>query len=105
MGCIAPAAPPSSRNDNVMKAIIKFLQEARTELAKVNWPDRKTVINLTLVVIGVSLLFAIFIGLVDYVFTGGVKWLTSFSQSTGQATAPNVNISNVETSPSNTSNQ
>ncbi len=81
----------------MFKAIIKFLQEARTELAKVNWPDRKTVINLTLVVIGVSLLFAIFIGLVDYLLTGGVKWLTSFSNSTGQATTSNIDISNVET--------
>jgi len=68
-----------------MKAIIKFIQEARTELAKVSWPDRKTVINLTLTVIGVSLVFAVFIASVDYVFTEGIKLLTNFAPATSSS--------------------
>lgn len=79
-----------------MKAIVKFLQEAKTELAKVSWPDQRTVINLTLAVIGISLLFALFIGVVDYAFTEGVKWLTSFSASTTQVSTPTIDVSDIE---------
>lgn len=81
-----------------MKAIIKFLQEARTELMKVSWPTRKTVTNLTLVVIAVSLLFALFIGVVDYVFTESVKLLTSLSSltETSQVSTPSIDIGDIE---------
>lgn len=64
-----------------MKTIIKFILEAKTELMKVNWPTRKTVINLTLTVIAVSVVFALFISGVDYMFTQGIKLLTTFSSA------------------------
>ncbi len=70
---------------------------------KVSWPTRKTVTNLTLVVIVVSLLFALFIGAVDYVFTEGVKLLTSLSSptATSQVSTPSVDIGDIETSSGN----
>jgi preprotein translocase SecE subunit len=80
----------------MFKTIIKFVSEARIELAKVTWPTRQTVINLTLVVIGVSLLFTLFIGGVDAVMTTGVKYLTAtaarLSGPSQQVTAPPVNL-------------
>lgn len=60
----------------MFKAIAKFIHEARVELAKVTWPTRQAAINLTLIVVGVSLLFMLYIALVDYGLTTGIKWLT-----------------------------
>lgn len=48
---------------------ISFLQESRQELGRVNWPTRQETIKLTLVVIGMSLLVAMFLGALDFAFT------------------------------------
>lgn len=48
--------------------LIQFLREAKAELLKVNWPSKKQTINYTLLVIGVSIAVAIFLGSLDYFF-------------------------------------
>jgi len=53
--------------------IITFLKEVKVELKKVNWPTRKQAIKYTLIVIGVSLVVAIFLGGLDFIFI----WLIS----------------------------
>jgi len=49
-----------------MDKIITFLKEVRVELAKVSWPTRKQTVLYTLVVIGISLFMAVFLGLLDF---------------------------------------
>ena len=49
--------------------ITTFLREAKEELLKVNWPSRQQTINYTLIVIGISIAVAIFLGGLDYVFS------------------------------------
>lgn len=51
-----------------MNKIIAFLKEAKAELLKVNWPSRVQARNYTLIVIGISIAVAIFLGSLDYVF-------------------------------------
>ena len=51
-----------------MKKIIQFFKEAKVELSKVNWPSKKETINYTLVVIGISIGTALFLGGLDYFF-------------------------------------
>jgi len=51
-----------------MKRIIQFLKEARAELKRVSWPTRKELIGSTTLVIVVSVLFGLFLGLLDVVF-------------------------------------
>lgn len=51
-----------------MNRILIFFKEARIELKKVNWPTKKQTINYTLLVIGVSLAVAAFLGGLDYLF-------------------------------------
>jgi len=46
--------------------ITQFLKEVKVELAKVSWPTRNQTILYTLVVIGISLFFAAFLGLLDF---------------------------------------
>lgn len=49
--------------------IITFLNEVRLEMKKVNWPTRHETVRYTLLVIGVSLSVAIFLGGIDFLFT------------------------------------
>lgn len=56
---------------------IKFFQEVKTELSKVSWPNRQTVLKLTLVVIGVSVVVAIYLGGLDIIFAKAVETILS----------------------------
>jgi preprotein translocase subunit SecE len=49
--------------------ITTFLKEVRLEMKKVNWPSREETIKYTLIVIGVSLAVAIYLGGLDYIFS------------------------------------
>ncbi len=46
-----------------------FLKEVKTELSKVDWPNRQQTIRLTLIVISVSVVTALFLGGFDFLFT------------------------------------
>ncbi len=54
---------------NLLDKIITFLKEARVELKKVNWPTKQETIKHTLIIIGISLGVAIFLGGLDFIFT------------------------------------
>lgn len=56
---------------------INFLKEVKTELAKVTWPNRATVLKLTAVVIGVSVVVAAYLGGLDYIFTKAMEYILS----------------------------
>jgi len=45
-----------------------FLQEAKQEFKRINWPSRQETIRYTLFVIGFSLVVAVFLGLLDFIF-------------------------------------
>jgi len=49
--------------------IIKFVKEAREELKKVSWPNRKTTVRYTVIVIASSVAAGLIIGGVDYLLT------------------------------------
>ena len=51
-----------------MNKITTFVKEARVELRKVNWPTREQTIKYTALVVGLSLVVAIFLGALDYFF-------------------------------------
>ncbi|MFH1193028.1 MAG: preprotein translocase subunit SecE [Candidatus Jorgensenbacteria bacterium] len=45
-----------------------FLQESRQELRRVNWPTREETMRYTMFVIALSLGFAVFLGVLDFIF-------------------------------------
>lgn len=47
----------------------QFLNEAKQELKKVTWPTKQQTMTSTWVVLGVTFVLAIFLGLVDLVFS------------------------------------
>ena len=52
-----------------MRAIITFLQEAKVELSRVNWPTQKEIIRYTLLVVIISIVVALFLGALDFLFS------------------------------------
>ncbi|MFH1367402.1 MAG: preprotein translocase subunit SecE [Patescibacteria group bacterium] len=53
--------------------ITSYLKESKEELKKVSWPTRAQTTKNTLIVIGVSVGVAIFLGFVDYLLSIGLK--------------------------------
>lgn len=49
--------------------IANFLKEVRLEMKKVDWPTKEETIRKTLIVIGISIVVAIFLGAIDFIFT------------------------------------
>jgi len=46
-----------------------YFQESLAELRRVNWPTRKEVINLTLVVVIFSIIVMVYLGILDGIFS------------------------------------
>jgi preprotein translocase subunit SecE len=55
-----------------MKNLIRYLKESRLELKKVVWPSREEVLSSTKVVLISTAIFAIVLGLVDFLLVKGV---------------------------------
>ena len=51
-----------------LNGLITFFQEVRLEARRVNWPTRKEVLQNALLVIGITLVTALFLGGVDFIF-------------------------------------
>jgi len=54
--------------------IAKFLSDVKSEMAKVSWPTRPELLNSTMIVAVVSVLFTIFIFSADYI----LSWIMRF---------------------------
>ena len=51
-----------------ISGLMSFFQEVRLEARRVNWPTRKEVLQNALLVIGITLVTAIFLGGIDFIF-------------------------------------
>ncbi|HAM88617.1 MAG: Protein translocase subunit secE/sec61 gamma [Candidatus Falkowbacteria bacterium GW2011_GWC2_38_22] len=58
-----------------MSKLIKYIKDSIEEMKKVTWPTKKETKNYTLLVIGISLGVAIFLGALDFLFTKGFELL------------------------------
>ncbi len=56
-------------------ALVRYLKETRAEVRKVSWPTREEAINLTLIVLAVTIAMAIFLGAVDFIFQNLIRLL------------------------------
>ncbi len=55
-----------------MRKLIRYLKESRLELKKVVWPSREEVLSSTKVVLISTAIFAVVLGLVDFLLVQGV---------------------------------
>ena len=58
-------AKASAKKEN---AIVRYFKETRAELRKVNWPTRRQALNLTLIVMGVTVFMSVLLGVIDWLF-------------------------------------
>jgi len=49
--------------------IVQYIKESKSEMKKVTWPTKKETVKHTMIVIGVSLGVAVFLGALDYIFS------------------------------------
>jgi len=56
----------------MLEKIKKYLKETSAELRKMTWPTKEELIGSTTVTVIVSLVVAIFIGIVDRILTFGI---------------------------------
>ena len=52
----------------MVSRLTSYFRESRLEFTRVNWPTRQETIRLTGMVIALSLIFAVFLGLLDMLF-------------------------------------
>ena len=55
--------------------MVAYLKASIEEMKKVTWPTRKETYNYTLLVIAISLGVALFLGILDFIFTKGLEYL------------------------------
>lgn len=53
----------------------QFTEDVQVEMRRVTWPDREQLRNATAVVLVFVVILAIVIGLMDTVFSGGVRFI------------------------------
>ena len=56
-----------------MNKIKTYILESIEEMKKVTWPTKKETYHYTLLIIGISLGIALFLGALDYLFNLGIK--------------------------------
>ena len=56
-----------------MQKIKKFFIEVKKELFKVSWPSRDEILGSTIIVLTVSVILAVFVGLIDLMFANVIK--------------------------------
>ncbi len=65
-----PVQPKKEKGESAVSRITgktgQFLRDAKTELKKVKWPTRKELLASTAVVIVLTILIALYLGLVDF---------------------------------------
>ncbi len=57
----------------MFKKLKKFIDEVKVEMAKVTWPTHQELVNSTIIVVIVSLLFTVYIFLADLIISQVMK--------------------------------
>ncbi|MFH1522773.1 MAG: preprotein translocase subunit SecE [Patescibacteria group bacterium] len=52
-----------------MNKLINYIKASVEEMKKVTWPTKKETYNYTLLIIGISIAVATFLGALDYIFS------------------------------------
>ena len=59
----------------MLKRITHFFRESYEEFKRVSWPTRQETVRYTLFIIGFSIVLALFLGLLDFIFSRGLETL------------------------------
>jgi preprotein translocase subunit SecE len=82
-----------------MQQVLRFLKEVKTEFGNISWPKKDSLIQLTFVVISISLIISLILGGFDYLFTQSFNLLIRPSSTAAPITLPTVAAPQVTLSP------
>jgi len=60
-----------------MSKMKEYFNEIKAELKHVNWPTKNQTISYTLIVVGLSIIVAYFLGVFDFIFSRGLEKIIS----------------------------
>ncbi len=60
---------------NAMMRVRNYVTNVRTEIGRVNWPSRKEVVSLTVLIIFLAVVLGIYLGLADLIITQILRFL------------------------------
>jgi preprotein translocase subunit SecE len=58
-----------------MNAVVNFFREVRAEFKNISWPKKETLLELSIVVISISVIISLILGGFDFIFTQGIGLL------------------------------
>ncbi len=61
-----------------MSKTTDYFNDIKAELKHVNWPTRSQTVAYTLIVLGLSVLIAYFLGVFDFIFSQGLQKIIGF---------------------------
>lgn len=67
----------TAHRPNGIEQIRRYFRESRIELKKVTWPSREQTVNLTIVVVVVCVVIALFLGGIDWLFVTVIQHISS----------------------------
>ena len=59
-----------------MKKVKAFIADLRKIINEITWPDRPTLIQLTVVVLFISIVTGTLLAVADFIFTKLISWVT-----------------------------
>lgn len=63
--------------------VVRYFRQTRGELRKVTWPTRQESQRLTAIVLGVTAAMSIFLGFLDFIFSGSFQKLVELVVGVG----------------------
>lgn len=63
-----------------MKKILQFINEVIVEFKNITWPKRDALIQMTIVVISISIVISLILGGFDYIFTNMISLFSKFKK-------------------------
>lgn len=77
-GAVKKVDPNGGEKEKVESTFSRYVRETRGEMNKVTWPSRAEAQRLTAIVIGFTAAFALFLGILDFLWSQGLQALISF---------------------------
>ena len=68
-------APAEKKRAQSTNPLSQYLRETRGEMRKVTWPTREDAWRLTWIVLAVTIAFAAFLGLLDFLWSNSLEFL------------------------------
>ena len=66
---ISPVAKKESQPVKKQNRIVRYLREVKAEVQKIVWPSRRATLNLTGIVLAVTVVMSLALGLIDWLFS------------------------------------